>query len=700
MKKEVKKNKNGQIWKAALVILAVFAWAAIPLLTQTSVKASGDEIPVSTITANLTSPSGGINPHGLAAYEVYQGGNRELEIEAEDVNAADGTVLSFFVNGNQVGQAALSGQRAKLKLESERGQTVPTINNGSTVQVKNGGNTVILSGVFGGGNPTPSPSVSPSVSPTASPSPNASPSPTVSPSPNAGDLFAALNGSPINGVLPLGFAQYELHDSRRELEIRIRQINLPAGTSLGVFVNNISVGQIVVDGSLEGRLRLRTDRGDNIPVVTNGLTIQIKNGANSILTGSFTGMISPGPSPSPNPSPNPALGRYFEAHLNGAGVTPPITTTGRGEVKVFLSQDQTSVQVTAEFAALSSAQSSAKVFVNLATATLLFDMGAIGGTQGHIPSKTFPVTPAQVQLLRTGLAFAVIGTQNNPNGEIQGQVTMHSNSSDFDGDGSNDVSVFRPSDNTWYVENSQGFATQVFGNANDKLVSGDYDGDGKTDAAVFQNINGAGVWQVRRSSDGGLTSAQFGFASDTPVRGDFDGDGRTDLAVFRANTGTWYIQKSDNTGFIAVQFGASEDKPIATDLDGDGKDDIAVFRPSNGIWYWLRSSDGAVGAEQFGMNADIPIAGDFDGDGKTDLSVFRTTNGVWYIKHSSDGSFDFRQFGLGDDMPVAGNYDGDNKTDIAVFRPSTGIWYIWRSVDGIFDFRQFGMNGDIPVPSR
>lgn len=711
--KEIKKQTHGQIWKAAFVLTAVFAWAAVPFLTQNPVEAS-DEPAVSTLTANLRAPNGAIDPHGEAEYSVSASGNRELEVEVEDVNVANGTTFTVFVNNISVGQLSISLQRGKLKLRTEDGQNIPNIANGSIVEVRNG-TTVIVSGTFGGGTATPSPTGSPNGSPSPSPtdSPNGTPSPSptgspnpsptvtptvtpsVTPQPNEEHLYAPLSGATINGVLPRGLGKFEQEGAERELEVYVRQVNLPIGTVLSVFVDNVSVGQMTVRRGGEAELELENEHGQFVPNVAAGSTLQIKNGANLILSGMFAGNNT---SPSPTPS---GQGRFFEGHLNGSGLTPPVSTRGRGEIKVSLNQNETQATVYGEFKDLSSSQTTAKIQVTIgATTTAVFDLGTIGGREGRFAPQTFAVTAEQVQQLRIGLWRAVIGSVNFPNGEIAGRIKNDSHDSDFDGDGRNDVAVFRPSTGAWYSQNSAGFSAQILGGANDKSVSGDYDGDGRTDAAVYRDINGAGVWEIKRSSDGGITREYFGYATDKTVRGDFDGDGRTDIAVWRPSNGVWYIKKSDNTGYTFVQFGAAEDKPIAVDMDGDGKDDIAVFRPSSGIWYWLRSSDNGFGAVQFGAKGDVPLVGDFDGDGKSDVSVYRPSDGVWYIWRSSDDKVDYKHFGLSDDIPVPGNYDDDDKTDVAVFRPSNGVWYIWRSVDGTFDYKHFGLSGDIPTPAR
>jgi len=138
-----------------------------------------------------------------------------------------------------------------------------------------------------------------------------------------------------------------------------------------------------------------------------------------------------------------------------------------------------------------------------------------------------------------------------------------SSPADFDGDGRTDISVFRPSDGTWYVmqSGSNTFRAQPFGTNGDRIVPGDYDGDGRTDFAVFRQVSTSGVWYIMRSSDNSVSGAQWGLATDKPVPGDYDGDGRTDIAVYRS--GTWYIVQSSNGQFTTQQFGASSDIPVA-----------------------------------------------------------------------------------------------------------------------------------------
>lgn len=271
-------------------------------------------------------------------------------------------------------------------------------------------------------------------------------------------------------------------------------------------------------------------------------------------------------------------------------------------------------------------------------------------------------------------------------------------STDFDGDGLDDIAVFRPSDGTWYMNCScQGSRGVNFGLAGDKPVAADYDGDGYTDQAVYR----AGTWYIRRSSNGQMEVTQFGLAEDIPTVGDYDGDDKADISVWRPATGAWYIIKSSTGEHGGQYFGQNGDKPVPADYDNDGKTDMAVYRPLGGTWWISRSSEpfGNVYAYSFGLEADIPATGDFDGDGAADLVVFRPADGNWYQQLSRDG-FKISNFGKQGDKPVPADYTGDGKADVSVYRG--GLWYIANSgsTTGAYTVTGFGLATDLPASYR
>ncbi len=264
---------------------------------------------------------------------------------------------------------------------------------------------------------------------------------------------------------------------------------------------------------------------------------------------------------------------------------------------------------------------------------------------------------------------------------------------DFDGDSKSDVSVFRSSNNYWYLQQSStGFTSITFGTSGDIITPADYTGDSKTDIAVFRPSNG--FWYVLRSEDNTFYGIPFGTLGDIPVSTDYTGDGKADLTVYRPSNGTWYRLNSENNSFYSTPFGISEDKPTVGDFDGDGKSDIAVFRPSNGFWYRLNSTNNSFFAVQFGQSGDKVVPADYTGDGKTDIAVYR--GGNWYILRSEDLSFYGLSFGIVTDIPSPADYDGDGKSDFTVYR--NGNWYLLKSTNG-FSAIPFGLTNDIPIPS-
>jgi hypothetical protein len=237
---------------------------------------------------------------------------------------------------------------------------------------------------------------------------------------------------------------------------------------------------------------------------------------------------------------------------------------------------------------------------------------------------------------------------------------------DFDGNGTTDLSVFRPSTGAWYV----GTNPPVYlGLSGDSPVPCDYDGNGTAEVAVFRD----GAWYV-----GSNAPVFLGLQGDVPVPGDYAGTGTCQMAVYRPSTGAWYVGNN-----APVFLGLPGDIPVPGNYDGSGKTEIAVYRPSTGAWYV-----GSNAPLYLGLSGDVPVPGDYDGNGTTDLAVYRPSTGAWYV-----GSNAPVYLGLSGDVPVPGDYDGNGTTDLGVFRPSTGAWYVGANAPVYL-----GISGDVPLP--
>ncbi len=234
---------------------------------------------------------------------------------------------------------------------------------------------------------------------------------------------------------------------------------------------------------------------------------------------------------------------------------------------------------------------------------------------------------------------------------------------DYDGDGKTDFSIFRQGTGececlvTWYIIHSSTNNQVVFQYAEDGDLpaQADYDGDGKTDAAVYRPSNN--TWYIQGSSAGYYTvSSEYFDEEDLPAPADYDGDGKADIGVWRSSNSTFYSIDSSDEDLQTIAMSQSG-VPVSGDYDGDGKADYALFAASGGYWYVRQSTTSTiVTVSGWGQTGDIPVQNDYDGDGRIDHTVWRPSNGTWYIRNSFDLSYRYVQWGEEDDIPVPAFY--------------------------------------------
>jgi hypothetical protein len=256
-----------------------------------AVSASGGDSDVtSKIEANLAGASiNGLVPRGEAETKTFVDGNRKFEVDVTSVNLPDNTILKVAVDGVQVGTLRIIGMMGEFEVETIKGQTVPPINSRTRIVVSDQAGNTILAGSFSNMPP-------PGASPSPTPTPGASPSPTPNPG-TAGEIRfeARLAGAAIGGPLPKGEAKFRSRtDGRRNLNVEVEKVNLPAGTVLNVLVDSINVGQITLRSTLENELELETEHGASVPNITPAATLVVTDAqGKTILSGVFNTSVAP-----------------------------------------------------------------------------------------------------------------------------------------------------------------------------------------------------------------------------------------------------------------------------------------------------------------------------------------------------------------------------------------------------------------------
>ena len=227
----------------------------------------------------------GATPRGEAEFRREAEGSRRLRIKIENVNLPNGTVLNVLIDNVKVGEIVINSLKGEIELRTDHGQPTPPVVNGTSIVISDRAGTTIIAGSFS----------------QSLPNPNATPSPLPNPTPGPNGevrVRIPLNGAGINGMMPQGHADFRQRTDGRRLNVEIQDVNLPAGTTFRVLVNNVSIGQIVLNSFFRGELELNTNDGNSVPVITNGTTVAVVNNSTgaTILAGVF-GAIVPAANP-------------------------------------------------------------------------------------------------------------------------------------------------------------------------------------------------------------------------------------------------------------------------------------------------------------------------------------------------------------------------------------------------------------------
>ena len=152
---------------------------------------------------------------------------------------------------------------------------------------------------------------------------------------------------------------------------------------------------------------------------------------------------------------------------------------------------------------------------------------------------------------------------------------------DWDGNGIDTPGVFTPSTGTWKLSN--GFKNQninnstapvsftfLLGQAGDTPIAGDWDGDGKDNVGLYRDANSTFFLSNTFKGSVDFTPVIFGNPDTRPIAGDWNGDGIDTIGVYNTVTQTMALNNSiiAGDGEIVFNFGQAGDIPLAGDWDG------------------------------------------------------------------------------------------------------------------------------------
>jgi hypothetical protein len=221
------------------------------------------------------------------------------------------------------------------------------------------------------------------------------------------------------------------------------------------------------------------------------------------------------------------------------------------------------------------------------------------------------------------------------------------------------------SDGVWSLRSPGGKTVQrAFGRTGDLPVTGDWNGDGYTDQGVFRPSEQTWYLNLDEDSEPEYRIRLTGMrADDLPVSGDWDGNGSSTPGFYRPADGSWHLRNSLTSGgedWPAFLFGGPGRAPLIGDWDGDGRDSPGVYDSRSGNVYLTNRVKAGLADAHFAIAPQsVPVAADWAGWGADSLAVVE--RGRWHLKliNSNSGMSNAVppfEIDSGGRSPVAGNW--------------------------------------------
>lgn len=252
-----------------------------------------------------------------------------------------------------------------------------------------------------------------------------------------------------------------------------------------------------------------------------------------------------------------------------------------------------------------------------------------------------------------------VKTANEDNEEETTNVIPKFLAGDFDGDGNDDLFVYRKGTGKDKLRLSNGdgsFSNTAFTvNGYYEPFVGDFDGNGVSDIFWYSAVGKSSkLWLAKGNGTFDATSHDLDLLL-TPFVGDFDGNGASDIfwSGFSISISNGYITVSLSADALWLAKGngkfdilpldiSGSYKPFVGDYNADGLDDVFIYRPGTEEDDLLLSNgDGTFTTSAFAVNGTYEVAvGDFDGNGSSDIFWYRAgeeSDALWLS--NGDGTF-------------------------------------------------------------